>query len=108
MEKQIKNKVIIYRFTGRQGFFTIPKSWCEECDLLVFKVKDVLRSKNLEHSTTFIIRPWFLWFWLPLFQYGSFHAPILIINRKFISGGVVPSREKIVDALKTSDGSNHG
>ena len=96
---KIQNKIIIYKFTGRQGFFTIPERWCEECDLLVLQVKDAIRSKNLEHSAILIIRPWFLWYWLPLLRYGSFQAPILIINEKWISAGIVPTREKITDAL---------
>lgn len=63
------------------------------------EVKEVLRSKNLESSATVTIRPWFLWFWLPLLRYGTVHAPILIINGKCISAGIVPAREKIEAAL---------
>ena len=95
----MQNKIIIYRFAGRQGLFTIPNEWCVECDLLISLVEDVLSSKGLESSTTLTIRPWFLWFWLPFLRYGKFHAPILIINGKFISGGIVPAREKIEAAL---------
>ena len=95
-----EKKIVIYRFTGRQGFFTIPKRWCEECDLLVDQITSVVRSCGLEDSVTFIIRPWFLWFWLPLLRYGSLHAPMLVINGKLISAGTVPSQEDIVRALK--------
>lgn len=95
-----KNKIIIYRFTGRQGFFTVPKKWCEECDLLLLLVKNITKSDEFKDNTRLIVRPWFLWFWHPLLRYGSFHAPMLIINKKLISAGIVPTHEKVISALK--------
>ena len=92
--------IIIYRYTGRQGFFTIPEAWCAECDLLLNVVKYVIREKNLQDTVTLIIRPWWLWWWLPLARYGSLHSPQLIINGRLISAGIVPPKEKIEKALQ--------
>ena len=94
-----KNIIVIYRFSGKQGFFSIPDKWCEECDLLINLVKNVLKSNNLENSTELIIKPWFLWFWLPLFRYGTFHAPILVVNNKVVSKGIVPNKEDVLKFL---------
>lgn len=95
----MKHKIIIYRFTGKQGLFYIPKRWCKECDMLVTLVETIIERENLSENVELIIRPWwFLWF-IPLFKYGSFHAPQLIIDGKLISAGIVPKEKDIVDAL---------
>ena len=95
-----KNNIIIYRFAGRQGFFSIPEKWCEECDLLIHLVKSILKEKQLEESTNLVIRPWFLWFWLPLLKFGTLHAPILVVNGNIVSKGVVPKKEDVLKYLK--------
>ena len=95
----MKHKIIIYRFTGRQGFFYIPKRWCKECDLLVTLVKNIIEHAGLKEDVELTIRPWWLLWFIPLFKYGSFHAPQLIINGKLISAGVVPKEEDVISAL---------
>jgi len=95
-----KHTIIIYRYTGNQGFFYIPKNWCEECDLLINLVKDILKKHGIEDQVELIIRPWWLWCWLPLIQFNSFHAPQLIINGKLVSAGIVPEETAILEALK--------
>ena len=53
----------------------------------------------MQDTTNLKIKPWFVWWFIPLVKFGSFHAPQLIINGKLISAGNVPPMEKIVDAL---------
>tara|TARA_Y100000310_G_scaffold243325_1_gene247795 strand:+ start:8526 stop:8855 length:330 start_codon:yes stop_codon:yes gene_type:complete len=98
-KKFIKNTITIYRYTGRQGFFTIPKKWCEECDLLINLVNSIIDERNLRNSTSLKIKPWFIWWFIPFIRFGSFHAPQLVINGKLISAGIVPAKEKILAAL---------
>jgi len=99
----MKNQqIIMYRYTGRQGFFTIPEKWCEECDLVFTLVTTVIRERDLAGSVDFVVRPWWLWWFVPLFRYGSLHAPQLVINDKLISAGVVPAREDVEQALGLS------
>lgn len=95
-----KNNIIIYRFSGRQGFFSIPKKWCEECDLIINLVKRIIKSNNLEQSTDLVVKPWFLWFWEPLFRHGTLHAPMLIVNNKLVSAGTVPKKEDVLKYIK--------
>lgn len=92
-------EVTIYRFTGRQGFFMIPKKWCEECDMLVAIVKNTIKGLGIEDKTQLTIKPWFLWWWQPFFAYLAWHAPILVINGKLISQGIVPNKENLIKTL---------
>ncbi|MBI2018590.1 hypothetical protein HYS96_02675 [Candidatus Daviesbacteria bacterium] len=91
--------ITIYRFTGSQGFFSIPKKWCEECDLLVELVKKTVSSLRLENKTKLTIKPWFPWFWQPLLTNLAWHAPILTINGRLISQGIVPDKHIFTKAL---------
>lgn len=92
-------KVTIYRFTGSQGFFRIPKKWCQECDLLVSLVRKTISDLGLEDKVSLTIKPWWLWWWEPLFLYFAWHAPILVINGKLISQGIVPDKETLLKVL---------
>jgi len=95
----MKDTIIIYRFTGKQGIFIIPSDWCKECDLLLNIVYDVINHHADINTIKLIIRPWFIWFLVPLFQYHTLNAPMLIINGKLISAGIVPTKAKILAAL---------
>lgn len=87
----------IYRFTGWQGLFKIPESWCRECDLLIRATERV--AAECDATIEVEIRPWFLWFWKPLFRFGAWKAPILVVNGEMISQGIVPDDGKIANAF---------
>ncbi len=92
--------VVIYRFTGQQGFFTVPQRYCPECDLTIAvtqKVVNALQPKT-NRKANLMVKPWFLYFWEPLL-YGGWHAPIVTVNGRVISQGVVPPAETIENAL---------
>ncbi len=91
--------ITIYRFTGSQGFFSVPKKWCEECDLLVALVKKTIFELGIEDKTKLTVKPWFLWWWQPLLINFAWHAPILIINGNLISQGMVPEKNFLTKAL---------
>lgn len=95
----IKNKIVMYRYTGRQWFFTIPEKWCVECDLLMNLIQNIIKEHNIKDSTKLVVRPWWILWFIPLLRYGSFHAPQLIINDKLISAGIVPKKEDVLAAL---------
>ena len=63
-------------------------------------VKTIISEKTLQNNVTLIIRPWWLWWWLPLVRYGSWQAPQLVINGKLISAGIVPARQVVERALE--------
>ena len=91
-------EIVIYKFTGWQWLFKIPESWCRECDLLVRATEKAMTSAG-GNPDSLIILPWFLWFWKPL-AHGGFHPPILTINGRIISQGIVPSVEEITSAIR--------
>ena len=95
-----KVQITIYRFAGKQGLFTIPKDWCQECDILIDLVEGTIKELGMEEKVNLKIRPWFLWAWLPFFRYFAWHAPILVINGKLISQGIVPERQRVAGELK--------
>ena len=101
-KKNFNHLVVIYRYTGRQGWFTIPAEWCEECDLLLSVVQDVIMKHHLSETVRVVVRPWWIWWLVPLLRYGSWHAPQLIIDGKLISAGVVPERNVVERALGIS------
>lgn len=91
--------ITIYRFTGNQGLFRVPKKWCEDCDLLVAMVKKVIKELGIEGKTQVTIKPWFLYWWQPLLTNFAWHAPILIVDGELVSQGTVPDKQTLLKAL---------
>jgi hypothetical protein len=89
--------VTVYRITGRQGPINIPHRFCEECDLTIHVVQQVIADLDEPH-VAMTVRPWLLWFWKPLLR-GGWHAPIVTVNHRIISQGVVPSPETVRSAI---------
>ena len=92
--------ITMYSFTGWQGLFKVPESWCRECDLLVRATERAIEASG--HDVEFKVRPWFLWFWKPLFRYGAWKAPILVVGRRLVSQGIVPEDSEIVEAISAA------
>ncbi|HUG17275.1 MAG TPA: hypothetical protein VMM78_19875 [Thermomicrobiales bacterium] len=90
--------VVVYRITGRQGFITIPHRYCEECDLTVRVARDVVSGLD-DPGVSLTVRPWMLWFWKPLAR-GGWHAPILTVNGRVVSQGIVPSQDVVRQAIQ--------
>ena len=81
--------VTVYPMTGRQLFFNVPHSVCEECDLTVRLVKRV--ASDLPHVEV-RIKPWFNHLFDAL-RRGGWHPPVVTIDGKVSSQGVVPDEE---------------
>ena len=90
-------KVRIYRYTGEHGPFHIPHHKCVECDLSIALVN---RTAEEIHPDCFgvEVKSWFGSFWEPLVK-GAWHAPIVTIDGKVFSQGIVPDREELRSAL---------
>lgn len=85
-------EVTIYRLS-------VPKKWCEECDLLVTMVKKTISELGIENKTKLIIKPWFLFWWQPLLKHFAWHAPILMVDGGLVSQGTVPDKQTLLKAL---------
>jgi hypothetical protein len=95
-------EVTVYRITGRQGIIEVPHRYCEECDLTVQLVQRVINEVG-NPRVTLTVRPWMLWFWKPLLR-GGWHAPIVTVNGRIISQGVVPAIDAVSEAIQAAAG----
>ncbi len=89
--------VTVYRITGRQGIIEVPHRYCEECDLTVQLVQHVINDIGVG-TARLTVRPWMLWFWRPILR-GGWHAPIVTVNGRVVSQGVVPAADAIRQAI---------
>ncbi len=89
--------VTIYRFTGQHGPLHIPHRKCVECDLSIALVNRTVEEIGLDRIDV-EVKSWFLRFWEPLVK-GGWHAPIVVVDGKVFSQGVVPDRDRLRSAL---------
>jgi hypothetical protein len=91
-------KVTVYPITGRQlGPFSIPHRLCEECDVTIRVVRDV--AAELGHGDIEIeIKPWLRHIADALHR-GGWHAPVVTIDGRVFSQGVVPDARELKAAL---------
>lgn len=95
-------EIVIYPITGRQGPITVPHRFCEECDLTIHAVRALLEELG-DPDIHVTIRPWMLHWWRPLWR-GGWHAPIVTVNGRVVSQGVVPSRATLLSAILAARG----
>ncbi len=101
--------ITVFRITGRQLFFTVPDRLCEECDLTV----QVARSVADPGRVVVEIKPWL--YHLPsALRRGGWHPPVVLVEGRRVSQGVVPSPDTLetaaVEALHRQEqkGASHG
>lgn len=90
--------VTIYKLTGRQLFFVIPEAFCEECDLTVVMVRRVLQELG-DPDVRLKIRPWINNLFQSLLK-GGRHAPVVVIDGKLFSQGVVPAHDALLERME--------
>jgi len=97
-----KIEIKIYRFTGKQLFFTIPEFVCHECDLVIRLVNRIV-EKIGDESISVQVYPWFNKIFSSL-KKGGWHPPVIVINGKIFSQGIVPNEKeleiKILEEIK--------
>ncbi len=95
-------EILIYRITGKQFFFNVPDAMCEECELTVGLTKKVLLELGVGKGDTRVnltVKPW----WehsVEALSKGGWHAPVLMIDGKIFSQGVVPNKPKLKEYLE--------
>ena len=87
--------VTIYPMTGRQLFFNVPHAICEECDLTIRLVQRV--ASDLP-DVEVRIKPWFNHLFDAL-RRGGWHPPVVTINGRITTQGVVPDEDRLRRAL---------
>ena len=87
--------VTVYPMTGRQLFFNVPHAICEECDLTIRLVQRV--ASDLP-DVEVRIKPWFNHLFDAL-RRGGWHPPVVTINGRITTQGVVPDEDRLRRAL---------
>ena len=99
-------KVRVYRISGRQLFFNVSGSICEECDLAVAAVARAVSESGVV-GVDFRVEPWLNRLPIALLQ-GAYHPPITLVDGKVVSQGAVPDvdlvRREIVEASRRTNG----
>ena len=95
----MKEDVIVYYIVGRQlGPLSVPASWCEECDLTMRAVSDVLQEVDCGGRLRFAARPWLRHAFSALIT-GGWHPPVVLVGGKVFSQGIVPDRNALRQRL---------
>lgn len=98
--------VRVYKFTGWQGPFKIPESWCRECNLFVRKVDQAAEATDVPVDVDVI--PWVTHVFGAL-RYGGYHPPVLVVDGDRIAQGEdVPEVDRVVDAIEAAADGRRG
>ncbi|MGE0229903.1 MAG: glutaredoxin family protein [Dehalococcoidia bacterium] len=90
-----RHEVTVYPIAGRQLFFRIPESFCRECDFTI----DVVERVSAEFDDVRVrVKPWLNHLAEALWR-GGWHAPVVTIDGRVYSQGVVPEEAAFRDAL---------
>ena len=96
-----KVRVTIYRYGGRLLLYRITQD-CEECELSVHMARGIARELG-EDKVEIEVKPWLDHFFEALLK-GGWHTPIILINGRKYSQGVVPQREEFREAIRRAVG----
>lgn len=103
-KSQKKITVSVY-FWGGQKFGIKIKSTCKECDLTIPLIKNLIKKEFKGKLIKVEIKPWLNNIFKVFFKYRGWHAPIIVVNDRFISQGKVVNvkalRETIKEELRT-------
>lgn len=86
-----KVTITIYKYEGKFFPFEI-KEECGECSLSLRIIKDVI--EEFGENITFLEFPWLTYWYKPIVK-GGWHAPIVMVNGKILSQGVVVDRDEL-------------
>ena len=89
--------VVVYRITGKQLFFNVDESYCEECDITIRHIIE-LSEKLPDIHIKLIVKPWLNNMFQVLLK-GGWHPPVVLVDGKRISQGVVPSDDLLTKAI---------
>ena len=95
MSTRAKRQVTIYPIAGQQLFFRVPDSWCEECG--PHGAADEPRRLRARQRRV-RIKPWFNHLFDAL-RRGGWHAPVVTIDGKIFTQGIVPDETELRRAL---------
>ena len=84
-----KVKITIYEWAGKKGPFKIT-SPCKECGVGIPLIKSLAKEIDSGRGKVRVeVKPWLDNFFEVLWK-GGWHAPIILVNGKIFSQGIIP------------------
>ncbi len=91
--------VDIYPIAGKQLFFRVPESFCKECDLTIRSARRAVTELGNPPEIVVRIRPWLNHLPQALLR-GGWHPPVVTINGKRFTQGVVPDGDALRETIR--------
>lgn len=92
-----KVRVTLYKYEGKKWFFRI-KDICEECETTEAFLKNLVKTKQFKNKVDLRVYPWLDNIFNLLLK-GGWHAPIVMINNKVFSQGIIPDYRNFKQAV---------
>lgn len=92
--------VTVYLWEGERFGIKI-KSKCEECDISIAIIKNLINKEFKHKPIKLVIKPWFNYAFEAFFKTkGGWHAPIIAVNNRRISQGKVVNLDKLKTVIR--------
>lgn len=91
-------KILLYKWAGQWGPFKV-KIPCGECALTEDVIEDTIVNELGNANVEFETREWLSRWWEPFFTNLSWHAPIVMVEKKRISQGDALNRGVLAEAV---------
>jgi hypothetical protein len=92
--RSVPLEIVIYPIAGKQLWFHVPDSFCRECDLTMRMVEKVVGHLDDPSQVRVQVRPWLRHLPEAIWR-GGWHPPVVTINGKLFSQGVVPEAQAL-------------
>lgn len=92
--------ITMYVWAGSKFGITI-KSECKECDINSGILEDMKQREFTGKQLVVEIKPWLTYIWESL-RYGGWYAPVILVNGKLFSQGIVIDRKKLQTKVEKS------
>lgn len=89
--------ITMYRWAGSKFGIKI-RNECEECEVNTGILEDLKQKEFHGKPVTVEVKPWLTHLWESL-RCGGWHAPVIVVNGKLFSQGVVVDRDKLVQLV---------
>lgn len=97
-ETEAAVEIKVYVVTGRHGVFTVPESFCRECNLFV-RSADVAADR-VDVDVDVRVVSWWTHF-LSALRYGGYHPPIMVIGgKRLCQGHHIPTTDEVAAAIE--------
>lgn len=87
--------ITMYYWGGEKFGFKI-KNACKECDINFSIFEDMKQGEFKGQKVIINVKPWLTNLWAAL-SCGGWHAPVVVVNGKLFSQGIVVDRKKFAE-----------